>query len=389
MKNQKLVSVFAILIMVLSAVAVVRSIPSEKPLAELYRTGKIRLIPELTIDDETLPEDNYLESPRDLAFDASGSIYVCDYKSHNIKVFDSSGKFMKALGREGQGPGEFQGPYQISVAKDRIAVWELRNRRISVLNLQGEHLKSIQIQVGEGRPDKIRPLPNGDFVFGTEKMHYRDLDKPQEYTIEIYSPELEHKKTLFFQEIWENRYIQVPNFTNVPQPFAALVYWDVSPDGKIIIGFSENYTIEIYDSEKGKLSSFSHSYEPVIVTEQDKKIWFNGMTSTAPGGIGTTKGAPDYIVKNTKFPKYKPPYQHIMTDGYGNLLVFPYGKNSTRNVKSFDAFNPQGKFISNVQIEGDVSFPYYSWVKTRGNYIWFIEQDEEDLPKIVKYRISD
>ncbi len=389
MKNQKLVSVFAILIIFLSAVAVVSSIPSEKSLAELYRTGKIRLNPELTIDDETLPEDVFLESPRDLAFDASGNIYVCDYKSHNIKVFDSSGKFMKALGREGQGPGEFQGPYKISVAKDRITVWELRNRRISVLNLQGGHLKSIQIQVGEGRPEKIRPLPNGDFVFGMEKMYYRDLDKPQEYTIEIYSPELKHKKTLFSQEIWRNRWIREPNFTNIPQPFAALVYWDVSPEGKIIIGFSESYTIEICDSEKGKLSSFSHSYEPVKITEQDKKIWFNGMTSTAPGGIGVTQGAPDYIVKNTKFPKYKPPYQHIMTDGDGNLLVFPYEKNSTRNVKSFDAFNPQGKFISNVQIEGNVAFPYYSRVKTRGNYIWFIKHDEEGIPKIVKYRISD
>ena len=387
MKNHKLFSIFPILIMVLSGVAVVSSIPSEKSLADIYRTGKIRLIKELTIDDKSLPQDVFFERLVNLAFDADSNIYVSDYRSNNIKMFKSSGKFVKTLGREGQGPGEFQGPYYMSISKDRMAVWELRNRRISILKLDGELTKHLQISINEGRPAKIRPLPNGDFVFGMEKLYYRDLDKPQEYTIEIYSPELEPKKTLFSQQIWRNRYIQTPNFTNVPQPFAALVYWDVSPDGKIIVGFSESYTIEIYDSGKGKLSSFSHPYEPVKVTEQDKKQWFAQMTTTGPSGV--TQGAPDYIVKNTTFPKHKPPYQHIMADSEGNILVFPYQRENVKNVKGFDAFDPQGKFISFVQIEGDVIFPYFSWVHFRENCFWFIEQDEEGLYRIVKYKISD
>jgi len=107
MKNQELISVSAILIMALSVVTIVSSIPSEKSLAELYRTGKIRLIKELTIDDESLPQDIFFENLMDLAFDRDGNIYVCDYQSNNIKVFDSPGKFIKTIGRPGQGPGEF------------------------------------------------------------------------------------------------------------------------------------------------------------------------------------------------------------------------------------------------------------------------------------------
>jgi len=387
MKNQKLFSVFPILIIVLSGIAVISSIPSEKSLADIYRTGKIRLIKELTIDDKSLPQDVFFGNLINLAFDTDNNIYASDYKSNNMKMFDTSGKFVKTMGREGQGPGEFQGPYYMSISRDRIAVYDLRNRRISILKLDGELTKYLQISIEEGRPAKIRPLPNGDFVFGMQKMYYRDLDRPQEYTIEIYSPELEPKKTLFSQKIWQNRYIQTPHFTNVPQPFAALVYWDVSPDGKIIVGFSESYTIEIYDSEKGKLSSFSHPYEPVKITEQDKKTWFAQMTSTGPSGV--TQGAPDYIVKNTTFPKHKPPYEDIMVDSEGNILVFPYQKDNVKNVKGFDAFDPQGKFIGSVQIEGDATFPYFSRVNFRENCFWFIEQDEEDLYRIVKYRISD
>jgi len=387
MKNKKIISITGIL-MALSVSMIIGSTSSDqKSLADIYRTGKIRLIKELTIDDKSLPQDVFFESPAKLAFDADNNIYVSDYRSTNIKMFDPSGKFVKTLGREGQGPGEFQGPYYMSISKDRIAVYDLRNRRISILKPDGELTKHLQISIEEGRPAKIRPLPNGDFVFAMQKTYYRDLDKPQEYTIEIYSPELVRKKTLFSQEIWENRYIQTPHFTNVPQPFAALVYWDVSPDGKIIVGFSENYTIEIYDSEKGKLSSFSHPYEPVKITEQDKKTWFAQMTSAGPNGV--TQGAPDYIVKNTTFPKHKPPYQYILADSEGNILVFPYQKDNEKNVEGFDAFDPQGKFIGNVQIEGNVIFPHFGWVNFRENCFWFIEQDEEDLYRIVKYRISD
>jgi len=387
MKNQKLVSAFSILILFLSEVAVVSSIPSEKSLAELYRTGKIRLIPDLTIDDKSFPEEVFFESPIDMCFDDKNNIYVCDYRANNIKVFDPSGKFKKTIGRQGQGPGEFEMPFDIAICKDRLVVWELGNSRISILNPDGEFIKSIHIDRYEGRPREIRALPNGDFVIEKVKTYFGNNEKPQECIIEIYSPDLELKKTLSTQEVWENKYIFSPRNTNVPQPYTPRVHWDVSPEGKIFIGFSEDYIVGIYDNEKGKLSSFSHEYEPVKITEDDKKNWFAGMTTTTPSGI--KQGAPDYIVKNTKFPRHKPPYHHIMADGEGNILVFPYQQKPAVDVRNFDAFDPEGKFISNVQIEGDVIFPYMPRVSARGNCFWFIEYDEEGIPKIVKYRISD
>ena len=388
MKNKKFISIIGILFMTLFISTIIGSTSSDqKSLADIYRTGKIRLIPELIIDDKSLPEDVFFEGPADICLDNKNDIYICDYKANNIKVLDSSGKFTKTIGRQGQGPGEFQWPFNIAIYKDRLVVWELTNRRISVLNPGGEFLKSIQIPRFEGRPRKIRALPNGDFVIEKIKTYYGDNKKPQECIIEIYSQELERKKTLYTQEVWEDKYIITPESTNVPQPFAALVYWDVSPDGKIIVGFSESYTIEIYDSEKGKLSSFNHPYEPVKITEQDKKTWFAGLTSAGPNGV--TQGAPDYIVKNTKFPKYKPPYQQIMVDSEGNILVFPYEEDNFKEFRNFDAFDYRGKFISNVQIEGELTFPYLARAIAKGNYFWFIDQNEEGLFRIVKSRISD
>jgi len=385
MKNLKFV--FLIIFFVLSALAFLSSV-EQKPLTEIYKSGKIRLLPELTLNDDSLPEDIFFEAPVDLTFDSEDNIYICDYRTHNIKVFDPSGKFIKTIGREGQGPGEFQMPFYLAFAKGRLAVWELGKRRLSVLTVDGKYLTSVQMMSTDGWPRKIRSLPNGDFIVERIKTFYGDNKKPQECTIEIYSPELECKKTIYMQSIWENKYITSPRQTNVPQPFACRVYWNIAPDGKIIIGYSEKYIIEIFDSETGKLFDFSHTYDPIKITDKEKTAWFAGITSTLPQG-GIKQGAPDYIVKNTKFPKYKPVFHSIIFDGEGNILVFSYPKGNIKGAGDFDAFDPTGNFIGRVQVKGDISFPSnFSRVYNQGSSFWIRGTTEEGLFQIVKYKVS-
>lgn len=201
-------------------------------------------------------------------------------------------------------------------------------------------------------PQKIRDLPNWDIVIAMEKIYFREPDKPQDCLIEIYSPNLEKKRTVYTQQVWHNKFMRIENMgTNIIQPFSPLVYWDVSPEGKVVIGYPKNYEIEIYDSEKGEISSFTHSYEPIKVTDKDKEMFFAGMTYSTGGVV--KQGVPDYIVKNTEFPKYKPAFKHILVDSEGNILVWAYRKNRKEESRFFDAFDPEGNFIGNVQIIGE------------------------------------
>jgi len=85
----------------------------QSSLADLYKTGKVRLEQELLINDDNLPEGIFFQRPMGVTMDHEDNLYVVDYHAHNIKKFDSSGKFLKLLGREGEGPGEFIGPSSI------------------------------------------------------------------------------------------------------------------------------------------------------------------------------------------------------------------------------------------------------------------------------------
>jgi len=354
----------------------------------VYQGGRVRFVPEVVLDDNSMPEGIFFNTPVAVTSDDKGNVYICDFRASDIKKFDSTGKFIKVIGREGQGPGEFSWPTQAAFARDRLIVWDMRNIRLCALTAEGKFIKALTITGATGRPQKMRPLPNGDIVIEMEKTYFGEPDRPQDCLIEIYSPELEHKKTVYSHKIWRNKYIRGDfGFANILQPFAPLVYWDVSPEGKIIIGYSAKYEINIYDSLGQKLSSFTHPYKRVKVTAEDKKQHFEGMSFSRGGEV--KKGAPDFIVKNTKFPKYKPAFNNLLVDSEGNILVHVYKKNKKEMYRYFDAFDPEGNFIAAVQVVGGVSFPASPWVSIQNGSFWLRKTGEDKLIKVIKYRISD
>jgi hypothetical protein len=358
----------------------------DNTLREKYKDGTVQFVPELTIDESMMPEDTFFESAVSIAVDEEGFVYICDFKANNIKKFDSSGKYVKTIGRMGQGPGEFNMPFEITVTGNRLIVWDMGNSRLCIHTTDGEFIKSIQVLRDEGWPQKMRSLPNGDVIIEIEKIYYGEGDKPQDCKIELYSSDLEKKKTLYTQQVMRNKYMRIESmFTNIIQPFTPLVCWDVSPDGKIIIGYPKEYDLGFYDTTKGKISSFSHNYKPVKVTEKDKENFFAGMTFSSGGTV--KQGAPDHVLKYTEFPKFKPAFREIIVDSDGNILVWTYRNDINEGFKYFDLFDPNGQFIGNIHIIGDVSFPRRAII--RDGTFWQIKTDEEGLIKVIKYRISD
>jgi hypothetical protein len=359
---------------------------ASKSLADIYRKGSIKLVSGATIDESKLPKDVFFQGVTDVKCDPQGNIYVCDFQANHILKFDGTGKYLKSIGRQGQGPGEFNMPYHIAVTADRLFVYDMRNSRLSALTLDGTFVKSVPLITGEGRPEDMSSLPGGDIVFGWETIFFGDRSRPQEYSIRIYSPDLTLRKKIYSRDIWRNKFMDIGGrFSNIIQPFSPVVSWDVTADGKIVVGDQKDYEVEILDLVKGKMASLKKAHEPVKVTAKDKEEFFAGITYGSPEG-GVTQGAPDSIVKNTEFPRDKPPYYNLAADSDGNILVFPHRKNKVEEWKYFEAFSPDGKFIGAVKIEGAVSMPRR--VVIRDGAFWATSANDDGVVRLVKYRIS-
>ena len=90
---------------------------------------------------------NYiLYRPRGLAIDKNDNLYVVDSYNHRIVVYDSLGRFVRKIGRVGQGPGEFIVPIDADIdSLGRLYVLEARNYRVSIFDEKGYFLNGFRV----------------------------------------------------------------------------------------------------------------------------------------------------------------------------------------------------------------------------------------------------
>jgi len=90
-------------------------------------------------------EDDYFYQPSDIAVDRElKRIYVIETGNHRVSVFDFEGRFLKTVGSQGQGPGEFIRPTGACVREDSsLVVADHGNHRIQIFDAVGKHIETI------------------------------------------------------------------------------------------------------------------------------------------------------------------------------------------------------------------------------------------------------
>jgi len=108
---------------------------------KLSPAGRVLLV--LGRKDVAAESDWLFNQPTDVAFGKNGDIYVADgYGNSRIVQFDRAGNFVKAWGKYGTGPGEFDLPHSVAVdTTGRVYVGDRENMRIQIFDAEGTFLK--------------------------------------------------------------------------------------------------------------------------------------------------------------------------------------------------------------------------------------------------------
>ncbi len=113
------------------------------------------------------------DQPTEVAVATNGDIFVADghgqKPTDNARIlkFDKTGKFVKAWGRKGTGPGEFDGPHTLAFdSRGRLFVGDRQNNRIQIFTQDGEFIAEWK-QFGR---------PSGIYIDPQDVMYVADSE---------------------------------------------------------------------------------------------------------------------------------------------------------------------------------------------------------------------
>ncbi len=137
-------------------------------------------------------DDNYLlYRPADVIRAEDGTIYVLDNGNNRIQAFDAEGRYLRTLGRQGQGPREVESPFSMDLSEQgALHVCDLGNQRIQVFSTDGDPIRSIRMGVGDGkRFTAFRMTSSGEYVARTAPIMYPNEDPSEVALLNVFDGE--------------------------------------------------------------------------------------------------------------------------------------------------------------------------------------------------------
>lgn len=316
-----------------------------------------KLTEEMSCGGEGSPETALLNKPLRLDVDGQGNVYVMDYGDVNIKVYDGQGHFLRAIGRQGQGPGEFGGMVVFNLMSgNRICVLDFMQNRVIILNTDGRLVSGFPLKeffaslAVDGR-DRIF-LGKHAAVKEPEKLSTDFQEIPQVTSVfrtDAAGKELTHVTDFLGESI----IMKASGAGAVSIGGLYAIVWTIGPDGRLYGGYNLDYSVGVFGEEGKKVLAFGRGFTPV------KNPRFKGTIDQK---------------------KSMPAYGSIILDEAANLWVELY---QAADAKGFlyDVFSPDGIYLRQVSIEQRVG-------AFKNGKVYSLLRPEEGYPSIKRYRME-
>jgi len=332
---------------------------------------------------------------RDMTTDDEGRVFIADMASNMIHAYNSEGIYQTSLGRQGQGPGEFNEIWNLKTDDKHLHVLDLMHQRTSLFDLNTlSHVKDIDVGLGQSetnppewleqkrekgffyRAMDFKILPNTNYL-----LFFNPVQSPgrtnEGQTIETSLFSIEDERfirhgihllradgtALFMDErdgggVWSDA---------VFNPRARYHY----TSDKIIIGWDEKMLFRIYDKNGTYQSAFFYPFQNSVI-EMDVllRLYMDPDEST------------NQILRKYA-PEFWPAFDDLIVDGQNRLWVSTI----------VDDFDTREWWVMDLESSGKLLGQFLMPRNERirqiknGN-VYTIKQDfEVGLRKVVRYSL--
>ena len=317
-----------------------------------------KLTEEMSCGEEGGPEAGVLNKPFRLDTDPQGNVYVMDFGDTNIKIYDREGRFLRAIGRKGQGPGEFGGMVFFSLMTDgRLGVLDFVQHRVIIIATDGQYITGF-------------PL---DGFFGTMAIDGRDrlflgkrgaVKEPDQLSTEL--QEVPYITSIFRTDASGKELVHLTDFLGESIAMKAMgggtvvssgglhtIVWNVSREGKLYGGYNLDYRIDVFGEDGKKEFTFGRKFTPI------KNPRYKGLAGQK---------------------KILPAYRTIITDEEGSLWVEITQDEDAKGIL-YDVFSGDGTYCKQVAIDQRIGV-------FKNGKIYCLLRPEEGYPSVKRYKLE-
>ena len=287
--------------------------------------------------------------------DDAGNFYISAVRGEDqIRVFDKTGRYLRTIGRHGQGPGEFDGigPLSFVRATGALAVANIRLGCLTYFNTQGTFLRDLRLEVHNyvvARLDSKGRIYafGGGFEIG--KPYY-------ETRLAVIDPEGKPASIL----------VRAPGqVKDEIRMFGPGMRWGLDDSDGLVVGLSEFYELQIFDARTQRPSMKIHKdFDPVPVSEQELARYKK----------------PGMSEMGFVFAKQHAAFWNFFASDTGLLFVETFEKAKTGGF-IHDVFDREGRLVARM--------PFKSHgVKISGDKYYALEEDEDGYQYVKRYAVT-
>lgn len=375
------------------------------------------LVLELSIGETSTAVPEYqFSSIAEIIVVHDGTIWVADggetatgFQTPQLRQYDSAGTFVRQVGREGSGPGEYRNPEGLALMRDgRVAMRDLGiPNRLTLFTTAGEldtiwsfgtalpwtsrARKALQVDTGgvvwlpfNTRPGPDRPRRVRTFVRMQGDGAIVD-------TVQLSAVPVVERDVVQIVRTLPNGGTSTRGFMLPFQPFGR---WAWSPFGHFAVARTDVYRIELLPApgvqpspEGARAATASRStivereIPPVPVPQAERRAARQRLTEEISAFDA------DARIRVPEVPTHKPPIKWIEFSEDGRLLVsvsMPSRRHDGEWTESnaYDVFDLDGGF------QGRVVLPDSFWMfRMRGNHMWGLFRGPHGQESIRRYRV--
>jgi hypothetical protein len=371
------------------------------------------LVAEISFGELSGAEEMTFGNIGDLQVGPEGHIVLFDLQVRALRIYDSTGRFVRTVGRRGAGPGEYEHANGIAVRRDgHVLLWDAGSARINHYSAAGDPIDSWPVPGGAGfsttgaltvdttgnayirtrvgdPPTHEDPSRTGRLFGITGLVRFSPtgsiVDSLRPPGWDVTSP------SLMAQERGGTSLSGVPFW---PQQ-----YWAWSPLGYFVAGHADRYAVIEYPPG-ARMVRFDRDVPAVAVDAAEKanaeaiSTW--SMRQTEAGWKWNGPPIPDT----------KPLYRSLSVDLDGRIWVLlsqpgeripadqlaarPPGDSAPRppvrewrEPTVYDVFGSDGRFLGRVPFP-----PRTTAFVMHGDRVWTVTRDSLDVQRVVRYRVT-